>query len=492
MPLSGTPRRPTPPAFLVVPIVASLLFGSCAMFRKYDMAQIHQESAASATRNPVIVIHGFIGSKLRNIETNERVWGGMSDAIKRSSIDDLTLPIDRRPIADNRDDLIPYALYERIAGVKFYGAMMDALRDVGGYRVGDINNPTPADTCFVYLYDWRRDNVESSIGLGRTIRQIKARLGNPDLKFDIVAHSMGGYLATYYLKYGLEDVVRDGRDHPVTWAGAPDLGRVILVGTPLRGTMAALKLLNNGISRSMSPDEVFTMPSVYQLLPDDGRGRLLDPAGNRMDTDLYDADTWVRNGWSVFGERKGAARVPAAEAVAYQPGATAEERLHPKGPAGEAEQRRYQFLKAALQQARGFRSALDREAATDSPVPVHVFGSDCIPTLDRAILKPTAGGPVTLFDGEATPDRSARQMESELMAPGDGTVTARSLMGLPPASRDETGTGSGSGARFASTFFVCETHGLLPANPGFQDNLFYVLFHGQTKPAAVVRSQIGN
>jgi pimeloyl-ACP methyl ester carboxylesterase len=416
----------------------------------------------------------------------------MSDAIKRSSIDDLTLPIDRRPIADNRDDLVPYALYERIAGVKFYGAMMDALRDVGGYRVGDINNPTPADTCFVYLYDWRRDNVESAIALGRTIRQIKARLGNPDLKFDIVAHSMGGYLATYYLKYGLEDVVRDGRDHPVTWAGAPDLGRVILVGTPLRGTMAALKLLNNGISRSMSPEEVFTMPSVYQLLPDDGRGRLLNPTGNRMDTDLYDAETWVRNGWSVFGERKGAARVPAAEAVAYQQGAAADERLPSEGPAGEAEQRRYQFLKAALRQARGFRSALDREAATDSPVPVHVFGSDCIPTLDRAILKPTASGPVTLFDGEATPDRSARQMESELMAPGDGTVTARSLMGLPPVSRDDTGTGSGSGARFASTFFVCETHGLLPANPGFQDNLFYVLFHGQTKPAAVVRSQIGN
>jgi pimeloyl-ACP methyl ester carboxylesterase len=96
-----------------------------------------------------------------------------------------------------------------------------------------------------------------------------------------VAHSMGGMVALYELMYGTQDVVTDGRDHPVTWAGASDLGRVVLLGTPLDGTMAAFRLLQNGFSRSMSPEVVFTMPSVYQLLPSDGRSHFLNPSGDR-------------------------------------------------------------------------------------------------------------------------------------------------------------------------------------------------------------------
>jgi hypothetical protein len=134
----------------------------------------------------------------------------------------------------------------------------------------------------------------------------------------------------------------------------------------------------------------------------------------------------------------------------------------------------------ALDRSRGFRRALDGRSALESPVPVHQFGSDCVPTLDRVILKPTAEGVVTLFDDESAPDRTARLLERVLMAPGDGTVTATSLLGGGSLSAP----GGDDPARFASTFFVCESHGLLPANPAFQDNLFYVLFHGPTRAGA--------
>jgi pimeloyl-ACP methyl ester carboxylesterase len=460
--------------------IAALLPQGCAMFPRYDMVQIHEESAARVTRNPVIVLHGFIGSKLRNDATQEGVWGRFVNAVTRSKTDDLSLPIDGATLADDRDALVPYALYESVAGVKFYGAMMDALQNVGGYRLGDIADPKPGDTCFVYVYDWRRDNVESAIGLGRTLQDMKRRLHAPDMKFDIVAHSMGGMIALYELMYGTQDVVSDGRDHPVTWAGAPDLGRLVLLGTPLDGTMAAFRLLQNGFSRSMSPDVVFTMPSVYQLLPDDGRSHFVNPSGESIDVDLFDARSWVENGWSVFATRRGArggAPVPVVAAV-VSPG-VASAAAPTVATDGQGDPRR-RFLQMALDRARGFRRALVRRSDLESPVPVHQFGSDCVPTLDRVILKPTAEGVVTLFDDESAPDRTARLLERVLLAPGDGTVTATSLLGGGSASAP----GGDDPGRFASTFFVCESHGLLPANPAFQDNLFYVLFHGPTRTDA--------
>ena len=473
-----TPRTGRSPAreltiLTVAAALAAAPLGGCAMFRKYDMVQIHQESAARPERNPVIFIHGFVGSKLRNCHTHESVWGRFMNAVKRGKTDDLSLPIDSLTITANRDDLVPYALYESVAGVRFYGAILDALEQVGGYRLGDIDNPRPEDTLYVYIYDWRRDNAEAAIGLGRAIQQIKGRLKLPDLRFDIVAHSMGGMVAEYYLKYGNEDVLSDGREHPVTYAGAPNLGRLVLVGTPQRGTMHSFRILNTGFARTMSPEVLFTMPSLYQLLPTEGRGHFVDPLGNPIDADLYSAETWVRNGWSVFGRRTGSARLRESLAV---------NGARPAGaPESEQTAQMSRFLQAALDRARALHDALARDTEEGSPVPIHVFGSDCIPTLDRAVLKPTPAGLVTLFDDETTRDRDARFLEKVMRSPGDGTVTAESLLGIDgraPAEEDAT-----KAARpFASTFFFCETHGFLSANKGFQDNLFYVLFHSAAQP----------
>jgi len=459
MPNHGARRRTAETALLALFLAGQVALAGCAMFRKYDIAQIHQQSASRPGRNPVIVIHGLLGSKLRNGSTHESVWGRFVDAIKTSRQDDLALPIDSLPLTSNRDDLVPYALYESVAGVKFYGAMVEVLEQAGRYQLGDIDNPKPGDTLFVFTYDWRRDNVESAQRLGRAIHQIKARLRAPDTRFDLVAHSMGGFVALYYAMYGTEDVLSEGRQRPVPWAGAPDLGRVVLVGAPLRGTMAAFKLLNTGLSRSMPRDVVFTMPSLYQLLPDDGLTHFIDATGRPLDLDLYDAATWVQNGWSAVG----------------QPGGTRPAR---KAAAPDAvDPQRSRFLQAALDRSRAFRESLHRDDGSEPPIPMHLFGSDCIPTLDKALVTETASGPVTQFSDEATPDRSARQMEELLMAPGDGTVTAASL------------TGS---ARFTSTFFVCESHGFLPANSAFQDNLFHVLFQTPDFPISTLRTTSGN
>lgn len=453
---------------VLLAVCAASASSGCAIFGRYDMERIHHETA-QMPRNPVIVIPGLLGSRLRHSVTGKPAWGRLSNALRHGE-NDLALPIDRLPLGDNRDLLEAYAVVDRAAGVKFYGAILDVLRDAGGYTIGDIKNPRPGDTLFVYYYDWRHDAVESAIGLGRAIERIKTGLGNPDLRVDVVAHSMGGLIAEYYLKYGATDALAGGAQQPVTWAGAEHLGRLVLIGAPRRGSMAAFRILHNGVSRVLSTRAVFTMPSVYQLLPQDA-WRFVDEKGAPVRADLMDAATWVRNGWSVFNPK-----------------------LRRKGD----REQRIRFLEAALRRAQDFRAALEREDSP-SPVPVHLFGSDCVPTLDRAVLRQTPDGPETRFEVNDTAGVDAQTVETLLMSPGDGSVTAASLLALDPvglAAETPAGAAPGSvpreGTGFASSFFFCETHGLLPSNRSFQDNLFYVLLYGSRRPSQAPGNPTGS
>jgi hypothetical protein len=97
---------------------------------------------------------------------------------------------------------------------------------------------------------------------------------------------------------------------------------------------------------------------------------------------------------------------------------------------------------------------------------------------------------VTLFDGESSSDRDARQLEKQMLAPGDGTVTTGSLLASDAAGQTAAGRGAGS-RTLTSAFFFCGTHGLLPADRGFQDNLFYVLFKSPQLQAPVSRASAG-
>jgi len=208
--------------------------------------------AKQTGKPPIIIIPGITGSELVNQTTGEKLWPELFPKDKET----LALPITSTTLSENRDDLIASRVIESAQLIKFipeigvYGALLRALENHGGYRRGDIDAPLPDgghDTYYLFAYDWRRDNVEAARKLAGKIAEIKRRTNKPDLRFDIIAHSMGGLIARYFAMYGDLDVLGDERPQP-DWRGARSIGRLLLFGTPNAGSMDALRSLIYGYS----------------------------------------------------------------------------------------------------------------------------------------------------------------------------------------------------------------------------------------------------
>src|SRR5256714_8021726 len=304
--------------FIIHQSAFCILFSACGPRRTPDLARIFAASKARTGKPPLIVIPGVLGSRLINRKTGEVVWPNAF----RSDTDGLGLPISP-DLAANRDDLIPERIIETARLAKYapevyvYQQLLDALRTYGGYRAGNWDDPGPEgdhDTMYVFAYDWRRDNVETARELVRKIETLKRKLNRPDLRFNIVAHSMGGLVARYAARYGHADLPAGDESPAVTWAGARDINKIFMFATPNEGSMDAFTTLVAGYSvneglrprlpllKKFSREGLATMPALFQLLPHAAAARFLDENLAPLAVDLYDPATWRRYRWSALNE----------------------------------------------------------------------------------------------------------------------------------------------------------------------------------------------
>jgi pimeloyl-ACP methyl ester carboxylesterase len=119
--------------------------------------------------------------------------------------------------------------------VYVYRDLLEALRNYAGYRQGDWNNPGTdggQDTFYVFAYDWRKDNVANAMELIRRIERLKESLRQPNLKFNVIAHSMGGLIARYAAMYGDQDLPSDGSLPQLNWSGARHISKIVMIGVP--------------------------------------------------------------------------------------------------------------------------------------------------------------------------------------------------------------------------------------------------------------------
>ena len=424
-------------------------------------------AASPKGKTPVIIIPGLTGSDLINSKTGEVVWF----RARRVKDDDIRLPISPL-LARNRDNLVTKDVIRSVQFVKFlpeveiYERLIDALEKRGGYREAKWNTATKndvADTFYVFPYDWRRDNVENARLLIRRIETLKRRLGTPNLKFNIIAHSMGGLIARYAAMYGNVDIPA-GAPKP-NWMGAKHFDKIFLLGTPNQGSVSSIDGLINGFSyiggglnlpfiQDISKFDTFTIPSMYQLLPHDGSFTAYGEDLKPLKIDIYDPATWDRYGWSIWKDKD------------YEKKMSAVEQRNARS-----------YFNAVLNRAKRFQTALAANGNGKVPVSFFLMGANCKETQIAVLLlrdekknqwktvfKPDS---FTRSTGEKV---TTEEVKALLIGMGDGVVTKHSLAGESwvPDMRKMI-------LPVSSELYQCENHNRLVTNPGIQDKLFILL-----------------
>jgi pimeloyl-ACP methyl ester carboxylesterase len=450
-------------SLIVAFVLACLLAPAPARADKPDLARLYASLVDDPAQPPVIVIHGLMGSTLKDARTGKQFWPGSISSLAFSNYARL-----------GDAELVPGELVTDLVGVDYYGQLLHILESVGRFKRGVPGTPVRADDrrrYYVFLYDWRRDNVEAARGLHDLVEQVRADYGDPALRVDVIAHSNGGLVANYYLRYGARDVLEEATPVP-TWDGASRVRRVLMLGTPNLGSATSLYRLHNGVRvglRSVPVEVLATFATPFQALPHPESQMVVDKSGQPVALDVYDPESWRKRNWSV-----------------YSPEVTQRVREAAGDPAmaDRAVRELQATFERHLVRAGRFQRALAVPFA-DPSVEVALFGGDCTLTLARAILvrEPTGermafaprdvlppGSDLVLTDG------ARKNFDRLLFEPGDGLVTRASQVG-----RDRPLAPRAAGARptplfpLAQSFFLCEAHGQLTGNAYFQNNLLNFL-----------------
>ena len=423
-------------------------------------------AAPAMGKAPIIIIPGLTGSELVNKRTGEEVWFNSH----RSREDDIRLPISGS-IAQNHDNLVAKDIIRSVKFLKFvpeieiYERLIDALQTRGGYREAKWATATrkdAKDTFYVFPYDWRRDNVESARLLMRRIETLKRRLGQPNLKFNVIAHSMGGLVARYAAMYGNADLPT-GAPQP-TWMGAKHFDKIFLLGTPNEGSILSLDSLLNGFSyiggglnlpfvQNITRFDVFTIPSAYQLLPHNGSFVAYDENLKPLQIDIYDPEEWEKYDWTIWKDDAFTKKFDANDQKYAKP-----------------------FFVAALARAKQFQLALTAASNSKPPVSFYVIGADCKDTPAAVLLirdekkgrwdtRFKADG-FTRSNGEKVKDTELKPL---LFGVGDSVVTKASLSGATLAN------GSKTSFPITAELYQCVGHNKLVTSPEVQDKMFAFL-----------------
>jgi pimeloyl-ACP methyl ester carboxylesterase len=214
-----------------------------------------------------ILLPGIMGSVLKL--GDETIWPG--------PLTSLWLPF-RKMKELLRDDLVATDCIRTFSITNQYQSLIDDLATCG-FSEGD-------GTLAIGAYDWRKDNAESARKLAEHIDTAVTRHG-ADVEISLVAHSMGGLVARYYLESG------QFKDQP----GFGRVRRLLTLGTPHNGAALALRLVLGHEKRLfLSKEQVLQAtsdpryPAAYQLLPPAGEPFAWNGAADQQfePLDIYD------------------------------------------------------------------------------------------------------------------------------------------------------------------------------------------------------------
>lgn len=463
-------------------LLSLILLCGCFPAERYSLPEIYNQAAQSHIRNPVVMIHGMGGSMLVDEEKDQIVWGAFSgtgsNPNSAEGIRQLALPMQKADtekftpadVANLQDSIHSTGPLQKIRldvlgmafSVDVYRQILQTL-GIGGFRdqviqPGQIDYGTEHYTCFTFFYDWRKDIVENSRRLDKFLSETaeyvaaedeKQGIRRKQVRFDLVAHSYGGLIARYYLRYGADDVCTSDDPPGVDWKGGRNISRLILVGAPNTGATEAFQSLLKGWKYSwlmprFQPALIATFPSVYQLMPRPRHRIFKDDSGSTVEVDLYDVDFWQKNNWGIFsaGQEK---------YLGY---------LLPDAESPRAAARTY--VRAALIRARRVHKALEVKPESDCPAEIYLFTSNTVPTRNRVELTGAPGSYKAVFE------------DKNLYAPGDGTVTTASALGDERQGRAWK-PWVRTNIPFNGIYMMKGDHLEITSSPRFTNNLLHIL-----------------
>lgn len=441
---------PAPPVLALALAALALLLGGCAGRQGPDLAVLYASASDNPRQPPVVVIPGLMGTTLVDARSGEERWPG---PLSRLAFSDHATLARHAPEWEADDALRPGVLIRELGGVDIYGALLGTLADAGRFVAGTPGEaPGEARRRYYTLaYDWRQPNIVAVRQLHALIDQIRRDFDDPGLRVDIIAHSNGGLIANYYLRYGPEDVLE--QPDPAPWAeGAKRVRRVAMLGTPNLGSVTSLRRLQRGFRfglRTVPIEALASFSTIFETLPHPQTSVLFDREGRVIPIDLYDPAIWRDNRWSVFS--------PEVEARVF------DDAGDPAGGLLALAVLRADFERN-LRRGKRFNEALARPFPRNG-LRLAAFGGDCERTAAGAVLETVDGRAVLAFEpGEVRAPVAGVDYAARMVAAGDGLVTR--------ASQDAAAFGF---VPLRQTFFLCENHARLLANRYFQNNLLNYL-----------------
>jgi hypothetical protein len=428
-------------------------------------------------RVPVIVIPGIFGSRLVDSTTNKTVWGAFTGKesltnLSKEQVRLLSLPMEEgKSLAELKDTVVPAGALEtinvRLLGlpihVNGYKDMIDALEKAGYYS--DVSNSGDGrlyNTCFTFGYDFRRDLVETAAQLEAFIQEKKKYLQQEyeehygikdyDVKFDIVAHSMGGLITRYYMMYGDSALPEDGSRPELTWKGAQNIRKAIIVGTPNAGYLDAFTELIEGMTFApgapkIEPAVLGTFTTLYEMMPFRAPAMVVNAADENEAIDLYDPDLWIKMQWGLAD--------PAQDKVLAE--------LLPNVPSAEARCAiAIDQLKKSLERANRFTDAIQIDATPPQGVSLHLFLGESM-----------------LTNAKASVDLKTGDVQVIQQLPGDGKVSAPSAL-ANERSGDDPWPFLQTPIHWSSVIFLFSAHMGITNDPVFTINLMYTLLTGDS------------